>query len=45
VYEAITKRDYPVIQGMTLFIGVVFLFTSLLVDCLYALLDPRIRYD
>ncbi len=45
VYEAITKRDYPVIQGMTLFIGAVFLFTSLLVDCLYALLDPRIRYD
>ncbi len=45
VYEAITKRDYPVIQGMTLFIGIVFLFTSLLVDCLYALLDPRIRYD
>ncbi len=45
VYEAITKRDYPVIQGMTLFIGIVFLFTSLLVDCVYALLDPRIRYD
>ena len=43
VYEAIQKRDYPVVQGMTLFIGLVFLFSSLVVDALYVWLDPRIR--
>ena len=45
VYEAIQKRDYPVVQGMTLFIGLVFLFSSLVVDALYVWLDPRIRYE
>jgi peptide/nickel transport system permease protein len=45
VYEAIQKRDYPVVQGMTLFIGVVFLLSSLVVDALYVWLDPRIRYE
>jgi len=45
VYEAIQKRDYPVVQGMTLFIGVVFVISSLVVDVLYVWLDPRIRYE
>jgi len=45
VYEAIQKRDYPVVQGMTLFIGVVFLLSSLVVDALYVWLDPRIRNE
>lgn len=45
VYESITRRDYPVVQAMTLFIGLVFVLSSLLVDILYAWLDPRVSYE
>lgn len=40
--EAITKRDYVTLQGVVLFVGVAFVVVNLLVDALYALLDPRI---
>ena len=43
VYEAIANRDYPVVQGVTLVIATVFVLVSLLVDVLYAVLDPRLR--
>jgi peptide/nickel transport system permease protein len=43
VTEAITARDYVVIQGFTLIIAVLFLLVNLLVDVSYAWLDPRIR--
>jgi peptide/nickel transport system permease protein len=43
VVEAITARDYVVIQGFTLVIAVIFLTVNLLVDVSYAWLDPRIR--
>ena len=43
VYEAIANRDYPVVQGVTLVIATVFVVVSLLVDVLYAVLDPRLR--
>ncbi len=43
VYEAITGRDYVVIQGFTLVIALTFLFVNLCVDISYAYLDPRIR--
>ncbi len=43
--RAIQGRDYPVIQGTTLFIVVVYLFVNLLVDISYAYVDPRIRYN
>jgi ABC-type dipeptide/oligopeptide/nickel transport system permease component len=43
MFEAIRNRDYPVIQGATLVFAVLFMLTSLLVDVLYALLDPRVR--
>jgi len=42
--DAITWRDYPVIQGVNLFIGSLVLFINLSVDLLYGFLDPRIRY-
>lgn len=45
VFDAILARDYPIVQGATLLIAVIFLITNLLVDLSYALLDPRIRYD
>lgn len=42
--EAIGFRDYPVIQGAVLIIAIGFVLTNLLVDVLYAYLDPRISY-
>jgi peptide/nickel transport system permease protein len=44
LFEAITQRDYPVIQGINLVIVSVIVLVNLAVDALYALLDPRIRY-
>lgn len=43
VYEAITGRDYIVIQGFTLVIALIYIVVNLLVDVSYAFLDPRIR--
>jgi peptide/nickel transport system permease protein len=45
LYEAITARDYPIIQGFTLVIAIGYVATNLLVDLSYAFFDPRIRYD
>lgn len=44
VYDAILGRDYPIVQGGTLLIALIFVAVNLIVDILYALLDPRIRY-
>jgi peptide/nickel transport system permease protein len=43
--ESIGFRDYPVIQGAVLVITFGFVLTNLLVDMLYAYLDPRIQYS
>jgi len=43
--EAIRSRDIPVVQTIVLFFSLVYCVSSLLVDILYAYLDPRIRYD
>jgi peptide/nickel transport system permease protein len=43
VFEAIGTRDYPVVQGVTLVVALVFVLVSLIVDVLYALVDPRLR--
>ncbi len=45
IYDAILGRDYPIVQGGTLLIAVIFVFFNLLVDISYAFLDPRIHYD
>ena len=42
--EAVQWRDYPVVQGVVLFVSCVTLITNLVVDVLYGWLDPRIRY-
>ncbi|MFC8685584.1 nickel ABC transporter permease [Brevibacillus porteri] len=42
--QAISSRDFPMIQGTTLFIGAVYVLVVILIDVLYALLDPRIDY-
>ncbi len=41
--DGITSRDYPLVQGFTLFIAVAFVVINLIVDVLYGYLDPRIR--
>lgn len=43
VYNSVAARDYPVIQGAVLLMAVGFLVINLLVDLLYAVVDPRIR--
>jgi len=43
VYNAVATRDYPVIQGAVLLIAALFLLINLIVDALYAVVDPRIR--
>ncbi len=42
--DAILRRDYPVIQGVVLLFSFVYVLINLLVDLLYTVLDPRIRY-
>jgi len=43
LYEAITGRDYVVIQGFTLVIAIVYVLVNLVVDISYGFLDPRVR--
>src|SRR5699024_6887805 len=45
IYEAIGYRDYPVIQSGILIVAFFFVMINLLVDLLYSLIDPRIKYD
>ncbi len=42
---SVLARDYPVIQGVVIIAAGIFVLANLLVDVLYAYLDPRIRYD
>jgi peptide/nickel transport system permease protein len=42
--DAVLRRDYPIIQGVILVFSGVYVFVNLLIDILYTLLDPRIRY-
>jgi ABC-type dipeptide/oligopeptide/nickel transport system permease component len=43
--EAIMKSDYPIVQGAVLMMATVFVLVNLIVDILYAYLDPRIKYS
>ena len=42
---AILSRDYPVVQGFTIMVALIFIIVNLLVDISYAYLDPRIRLE
>jgi ABC-type dipeptide/oligopeptide/nickel transport system permease component len=44
LYEGIAFRDFPVVQAIVLLSGTMIVVVSLLVDILYAVIDPRIRY-
>lgn len=43
--DAIYARDYPIVQGVTLTIAIIFVVINLIVDILYTLVDPRVRFD
>lgn len=45
IYEAIGYRDYPVIQSGILVVATIFVLINLVVDLLYAAVDPRIKYN
>lgn len=45
LYEGITFRDFPVVQGVVLMAGAMIVSVNLLVDILYAVIDPRIRLE
>jgi len=45
VFQAISNRDYPIIQGVVVMIAVGYSFANLFADILYAWLDPRISYQ
>jgi peptide/nickel transport system permease protein len=45
IVDSILARDYPVIQGAILIFGLLYIMVNLIVDLIYALVDPRIRYD
>jgi peptide/nickel transport system permease protein len=44
IIQAVLRRDYPVVQGVILVVGGVYVLLNLAVDLAYLLLDPRIRY-
>jgi peptide/nickel transport system permease protein len=43
LYDSITSRDYAVVQGFALIVGVSFVFVNLITDLLYTVFDPRVR--
>ena len=43
--DGVLKRDYPVVQGTVLVLATTFVLVDLAVDLIYALIDPRIKYD
>jgi peptide/nickel transport system permease protein len=45
IVDAIYARDYPIVQGVTLLTAAIFVLVNLTVDVLYAIFDPRIRFD
>ena len=43
--DSITNRDYPLIVGVTVFYAALLIFMNLMVDLMYGVVDPRIKYD
>jgi peptide/nickel transport system permease protein len=44
IISAILRRDYPVVQGVVLLTAAAYMLINLVVDMVYAFIDPRIRY-
>lgn len=45
IVDSIMKSDYPVVQGGVMMLAIIFVLVNLIVDLLYAYLDPRIKYS
>lgn len=45
IVDAVLRRDYPVVQGGLLLTACIFVLVNILVDCAYAMLDPRVRLN
>jgi peptide/nickel transport system permease protein len=45
IVDSILARDYPMIQGVILIFGLLYILVNLAVDLIYGFVDPRIRYD
>jgi peptide/nickel transport system permease protein len=45
LFEAITARDFPIIQGFTVIIAATYVVINLIVDISYGYLDPRVRLE
>jgi peptide/nickel transport system permease protein/oligopeptide transport system permease protein len=45
IVDSILARDYPMIQGAILIFGLLYIMVNLIVDLIYAYVDPRIRYE
>jgi ABC-type dipeptide/oligopeptide/nickel transport system permease component len=43
--NAILNKDFPLVQGIVLFVATAYVFINLVVDVVYAAVDPRIRYQ
>ena len=44
-FEAVIRRDYPVVQGAVFVMAMIVILVNLVVDLSYAIIDPRIRYS
>jgi len=44
VVSAVLRRDYPVIQGALLVIAMIYVVINFLIDLLYMVVDPRVKY-
>ena len=44
VVSSVLRRDYPVIQGVILMVATIYVLINLMVDLLYFLIDPRVKY-
>ncbi|MDR7484323.1 MAG: ABC transporter permease [Armatimonadota bacterium] len=44
VISSVLRRDYPVVQGILMFIAAVYVLVNLLIDVVYVYLDPRVKY-
>jgi len=45
IISSVGRRDYPMVQGIALFIALTYMLVNLLVDILYAYVDPRVKYE
>lgn len=44
MFDSITKRDYPIVTGIFMFVSIAVICINLIIDILYAFIDPRVRY-